>query len=97
MGFNTMRYTEPQIRRILHSGFKTARARGKKLSRVEELLLVSRTRMLLDRANAWAKQGRCPFWLEPTARFPGVHTQDYRFILTIEGGGGMMKRSPSSM
>ena len=31
MGFNTMRYTEPQIRRILHVGFKTARQRGKRL------------------------------------------------------------------
>src|SRR5215467_870681 len=26
IGFNTMHYTESQIRRILHSGFKTARA-----------------------------------------------------------------------
>jgi hypothetical protein len=63
------------------------RARGKKVSKVEELLLVSRTRMLLARATEWANQGRCPFWLEPTPRFHGVHTQDYRFIATIEGGG----------
>ena len=27
-GFNTMRYTEAQIRRILHVGFKTARSAG---------------------------------------------------------------------
>src|SRR5688572_14035275 len=54
-------------------------ARGKKLTRVEELLLSTRTRMLLARATEWANQGRCPFWLEPTPRFHGVHTQDYRF------------------
>ena len=63
------------------------RARGKKLGKVEELLLVTRTRLLLARATEWANQGRCPFWLEPTAAFPGVHTQDHRFIATIEGGG----------
>ena len=63
------------------------RAHGRRLGQVEELLLVSRTRMLLARANEWAQQGRCPFWLEPTERFAGVHTQDHRFILTIEGGG----------
>lgn len=62
-------------------------AHGKKLGRVEDLLLATRTRMLLARATEWANQGRCPFWLEPTARFHGVHTQDHRFIATIEGGG----------
>jgi hypothetical protein len=63
------------------------RARGKKLGNVEDLLLATRTRLLLSRAEGWAKQGRCPFWLETNARFPGVHTQDRRFIATIEGGG----------
>jgi hypothetical protein len=63
------------------------RAHGRDLGKVEDLLLVSRTRMLLARANEWANQGRCPFWLEPNPRFAGVHTQDHRFILTIEGGG----------
>jgi hypothetical protein len=62
-------------------------ARGKDLGKVDALLLATRTRLLLGRADEWAKQGRCPFWLEPTARFAGVHTQDHRFIATIEGGG----------
>jgi hypothetical protein len=63
------------------------RAREKDLGKVETLLLVTRTRLLLGRAIDWAKQGRCPFWLEPTPDFHGVHTQDYRFIATLEGGG----------
>jgi hypothetical protein len=63
------------------------RSRGKDLDEVEDLLLASRTRMLLARAIEWAKQGRCPFWLEPTRRFHGVHTQDFRFIASLEGGG----------
>ena len=37
VGINTMRYTEPQIRRILHAGFKTARARGKRLCSVDKM------------------------------------------------------------
>src|SRR5213593_821377 len=60
------------------------RTHGKKLSKIEPLLLATRTRMLLARATEWAKQGRCPFWLEPTPRFAGVHTQDHRFIATVE-------------
>jgi hypothetical protein len=63
------------------------RAHGKRLGQIEPLLLASRTRLLLARAEEWARQGRCPFWLEPTSQFPGVHTQDHRFIATIEGGG----------
>src|SRR5436305_1802349 len=36
-GFNTMRYTEEQIRRILHVGFRTARARGKRLTSIDKM------------------------------------------------------------
>ena len=35
-GVNTMRYTEPEIERIAHAGFKTARARRKKLCSVDK-------------------------------------------------------------
>ncbi|MGE5615743.1 MAG: isocitrate/isopropylmalate family dehydrogenase, partial [Bacillota bacterium] len=37
VGINTMRYTEPQIRRILHVGFRTARQRGKKLMSIDKM------------------------------------------------------------
>jgi len=35
-GVNTMRYTEPEIERIAHAGFKAARARRKKLCSVDK-------------------------------------------------------------
>jgi hypothetical protein len=63
------------------------RSRNKKLGEVEDLLLLTRTRLLLARASEWARQGRCPFWLESNGRFHGVHTQDHRLIFTLEGGG----------
>jgi hypothetical protein len=63
------------------------RARGKDLDEVEDLLLYTRTRLVLERTEEWIRAGRCPFWLEPSPRFRGVHTQMGRFFLTLEGGG----------
>jgi 3-isopropylmalate dehydrogenase len=47
-GFNTMRYTEAQIRRILHVGFKTARARGKRLCSVDKMNVLETTQLWRD-------------------------------------------------
>ncbi len=47
-GFNTMRYTEPQIRRILHSGFKTAQQRGKRLMSVDKMNVLETTQLWRD-------------------------------------------------
>jgi 3-isopropylmalate dehydrogenase len=49
-GFNTMRYTEPQIRRILHSGFKTARQRGKRLCSVDKMNVLETMQLWRDLA-----------------------------------------------
>lgn len=66
---------------------KVWRARGKSLSDVQDLLLLSRVRLLLARADEWARQERCPFWLEPSDDFRGVHVLGTRLVLTVEGGG----------
>ena len=50
-GFNTMRYTEPQIRRILEVGFKTARARGKRLLSVDKMNVLETTQLWRDIAE----------------------------------------------
>jgi 3-isopropylmalate dehydrogenase len=50
VGINTMHYTEPQIRRILHVGFKTARARGKKLLSVDKMNVLEATQLWRDLA-----------------------------------------------
>ncbi len=55
-GFNTMRYTEAQIRRILHVGFKTARARGKRLLSVDKMNVLETTQLWRDIAVEMAAE-----------------------------------------
>ena len=51
VGINTMHYTEPQIRRILHVGFKTARQRGKRLLSVDKMNVLEATQLWRDLAE----------------------------------------------
>jgi hypothetical protein len=62
------------------------RARGKRLGKVEDLLLLTRIRMLLVRADAIAPTD-CPFWLEPQHPFRGRQISDGRWELSFSGGG----------
>jgi 3-isopropylmalate dehydrogenase len=55
-GFNTMRYTEAQIRRILHVGFRTARARGKRLTSVDKMNVLETTQLWRDIAEEIAPE-----------------------------------------
>ena len=55
-GFNTMTYTEPQIVRILHVGFKTARARGKRLLCVDKFNVLETTQLWRDIAEEIAPE-----------------------------------------
>jgi len=55
-GFNTMRYTEPQIRRILHVGFRTARQRGKRLCSVDKMNVLETTQLWRDIAEEIAPE-----------------------------------------
>jgi len=48
MGFNTMRYTEAQIRRILHVGFKTAQQRSKRLCSIDKMNVLETTQLWRD-------------------------------------------------
>jgi 3-isopropylmalate dehydrogenase len=48
MGFNTMRYTEAQISRIVHVGFKTARQRGKRLASIDKMNVLETTQLWRD-------------------------------------------------
>ena len=56
VGFNTMHYTEPQIRRILHTGFKTARARSKRLTSVDKMNVLETTQLWRDIAEEMAPE-----------------------------------------
>jgi len=64
---------------------KAWRERGKDLSRVEDLLVLTRVKLLLARAEELA--GDCPFWLEPEEPFRGRQASGERFVLTFGGGG----------
>jgi len=55
-GFNTMRYTEEQIRRILHVGFRTARARGKRLTSIDKMNVLETTQLWRDVAEEMAPE-----------------------------------------
>lgn len=61
------------------------RARGKDLSRVEDLLVLTRVQRLLARAEELA--GDCPFWIEPEHPFRGRQISEDRFVLSFGGGG----------
>ena len=55
-GFNTMRYTEAQITRILHVGFRTARQRGRRLCSVDKMNVLETTQLWRDIAIEIAPQ-----------------------------------------
>ncbi len=51
VGFNTMHYTEAQIARILHVGFRTARQRGRRLCSVDKMNVLETTQLWRDIAE----------------------------------------------
>jgi hypothetical protein len=61
------------------------RQRGKKLSKVSELLVVHRVGLLLARADELSLE--CPFWLEPELPFGGRQISEHRWQLSLGGGG----------
>jgi hypothetical protein len=64
---------------------KAWRERGKKLSRVSELLVLDRVSKLLDRAIEASVD--CPFWIEPENPFRGRQISEARWQLSFGGGG----------
>ncbi len=56
IGFNTMHYTEAQIRRILHVGFRTARQRGRRLTSVDKMNVLETTQLWRDIAEEIAPE-----------------------------------------
>ncbi len=61
------------------------RERGKEMKKVGDLLVLTRVRMLLVRAEASAHE--CPFWIEPEDTYRGRQISLRRFQLSIGGGG----------
>jgi hypothetical protein len=61
------------------------RKRGKSLGEIDDLLVLTRVRLLLVRAEELAND--CPFWLEPEQPFRGRQISDGRWQITLGGGG----------
>ena len=61
------------------------RARGKRLSNVSDLLVLTRIRLVLARAEELALD--CPFWLEPERPYRGRQISESRWTLSLGGGG----------
>jgi hypothetical protein len=61
------------------------RQRGKKLSKVDDLLTLHRVRLLLVRADEMSLE--CPFWIEPENPFEGRQISEHRWALAFGGGG----------
>ncbi len=61
------------------------RARGKRLSAVDDLIVLDRIQRVLRRTEELSLD--CPFWLEPERPFRGRQISDGRWLLSFGGGG----------
>jgi hypothetical protein len=60
--------------------------RGRSLKRVDDLLTLTRIRLVLASAMA-AAPADCPFWMEPSGGFAGRQISDDRWQISLGGGG----------
>lgn len=79
------RWLEAELARLGGPVEVAWRKRGKELSRVRDLLVVTRIQKLLARAEELAHE--CPFWIEPEPVFSGRQISEGRFQITFGGGG----------
>jgi hypothetical protein len=61
------------------------RERGKDLKKVDDLLVLTRVKALLARAEEVAHE--CPFWVEPSDDYRGRQISERRFQISFGGGG----------
>jgi hypothetical protein len=66
------------------------RRAGKDLDKIADLLLFTRTRLVLARADQSVRDGKCPFWIEPEPNFDGTQTLANRWMFGAEAGGRLI-------
>jgi hypothetical protein len=59
--------------------------RGKRLKAVDDLLVLTRVKLVLARAEEMSLD--CPFWLEPEHPFRGRQISEAAFVISLGGGG----------
>ena len=77
-------WIEAEIRLLGGPVEQAWRERGKDLSKVDDLLVLTRIQMLLARAEERSLD--CPFWIEPEPRFRGRQISEGTW--QVSGGGG---------
>jgi hypothetical protein len=83
----SLAWLDGEVARHGGSPIEAWRAAGKDLDKIEDLLLFTRTRLVLARADERVRQGKCPFWIEPVDNFDGNQTLAYRWLFGAEAGG----------
>ncbi|MDQ3367675.1 MAG: hypothetical protein M3680_19815 [Myxococcota bacterium] len=78
-------YLDAELRRLGGPVEAAWRSRGKQLSKVADLLVVTRMSLLL--AQAEQASAECPFWIEPEEPFRGRQISERRWQLSFGGGG----------
>jgi len=79
------RWLDEEIRRLGGPVEQAWRERGKRLSAVDDLLVLTRIRMLLARAEERALD--CPFWVETEHPFRGRQISEGTWQVSMGGGG----------
>lgn len=82
-----MAWLDAEIARLGGPPVEAWQRAGKDLSKLDDLLLAVRTRLVLARADQWVRDGKCPFWIEPDPAFDGFHVLGRRWIIGAEAGG----------
>jgi hypothetical protein len=83
-----LRWLDAEIRRLGGPVEEAWRQRGKDLDAVSDLLVLTRIRMVLARADELSLD--CPFWIEPERPFRGRQISEHRWQLSLGGGGKAM-------
>jgi hypothetical protein len=81
----TRAWLDAELQRLGGPVDEAWRRNGKRLSKVSELLVLHRARLVLERADELSPD--CPFWVEPETPFRGRQISENTWQLTFGGGG----------
>lgn len=83
----SLAWLDGEVARRGGSPVEAWRAAGKDMDKIADLLLFTRTRLVLARADERVRAGKCPFWIEAVASFDGNQALAHRWLLGAEAGG----------
>lgn len=93
---NLKQWLDTQLGKQGGSAKAAYEAHGRDLDEIEDVLLLSRVRLLLARSLEVA-DADCPFWIHPEQPFRGRQILDDRWLLSVGGGGKAIVDLQSSL